>query len=83
MAKRKVVDFAVKQGDWVQFKRYRGDTYIVAQVGYSEYALIGLDDGNRWSSPVKMEYSVESFPISTLLGRTVGPADVTKARKPK
>ena len=32
------------------------ESYILAQVGFKQVALIGLTEGNRWMDPVKVEH---------------------------
>lgn len=40
---------------WVAFTENEEEIYIFAQTGRNEFALIGLDSGNRWKDPVRIE----------------------------
>lgn len=48
----------------MRFKRKEDGTYIVAQVAFERYALIGLSSGNRYEDPIG-ELSSEIFGSST------------------
>ena len=59
--------------------RYTGgsfdESYILAQVGYKQVALIGLDAGNRWMDPVKVEHVDEITEAEFDAIRWGGPED--------
>jgi len=53
MKEKKTMRRKIQMGSrWI--KPVNGETYILAQVGNRQCALVSLGDGNRWDEPVSV-----------------------------
>jgi len=54
-------------GDLFQYqddKYYNDEYYILAQTGNSEFNLISLKDGNRWTNPLRLDNKIGCYKLS-------------------